>query len=64
MSELTGKRRFRHDHAYLDGGTKTAERLILQVEVTEFITTSENKPGRWVCVWRDATPEDVTEEVV
>lgn len=63
MSELTGKRRFRkcvlfENHDYQNEG------LVLQVEYTEFVTTSENKPGRWVCMWRDATPDDVTEEVV
>lgn len=57
--ELTGKRRFKRG-SHIDG----TPYLVLQVEVTEFITTNENKPGRWVCMWRDATPEDVTEEVV
>jgi hypothetical protein len=60
---LTGKRRFKveclfRNHDYQDDG------LVLQVEYTEFVNVAEGKPGRWVCMWRDATPEDVTEEVV
>lgn len=58
---LTVKRRFKRVEDGYDPGSWF---LVLQVEVTEFVTTSENKPGRWVCMWRDATPEDVTEEVI
>lgn len=35
--------------------------LILQVEYTEFTNAAEGQLGRWVCMWRDATPEDVNQ---
>lgn len=61
MSELTGRRRFKRVEDDYDPGSWF---LVLQVECTEFTAVAKGKPDRWVCMWRDATPEDVTEEVV
>jgi hypothetical protein len=62
-SELTGRRRYRK---LLEGKTHISgflnSPLILQVEVSEFVTGREDSPGRWVCRWRDATAEDVNKE--
>lgn len=52
---LTGRRRYRRNDVQGDGVKST---LILQVEVSEFVRTFKGKP-RWVCVWRDATADDV-----
>jgi hypothetical protein len=35
--------------------------MVLEVEYTEFTSVEEGKPGRWVCMWRDATPADLRE---
>lgn len=58
---LTGARRFKREvlfrnHDYQDEG------LVLQVQYNTWIAASETKPeGRWGLLWRDATPEDITE---
>lgn len=54
--ELTGRRRFRK--------ASVLEMLVLQVEESVWNDTVEGKPGKWVNVWRDATPKDVSEAVV
>jgi hypothetical protein len=55
---LTGHRRYRRQ----DFGTswRTREGLVLQVCYNHWAKGREDKPGRWVPMWRDATPEDVT----
>lgn len=56
--ELTGRRRYRRlgpRWAQVEPG------LLLQVEVSVWASSREDKPGRWVCQWRDATPKDVNE---
>ena len=51
---LTGRRRYRE----VSMGTENSY-LLLQVEESVWNDTREGTLGRWVCVWRDATPNDV-----
>lgn len=58
MNFLTGRRRYRAGW-YVSDAVAAQKTLVLQVEVQEFNTVQEGKPGRWVCMWRDATVADV-----
>lgn len=58
---LTGRRRFRLETS---GFWAPHGLLVLQVEESVWNDTVEGKPGKWVNVWRDATPKDVSEAVV
>jgi hypothetical protein len=53
---LTGYRRYRPDQR-----APGPIQMVLEVEYTEFTSVEEGKPGRWVCMWRDATPADLRE---
>jgi hypothetical protein len=58
---LTGHRRYRHHEDYLfSQAHKIKSLLVLQVCYNHWATGREDKPGRWVPMWRDATPDDVT----
>lgn len=61
IEELTGRRRYREERIYhplsVLAGYKNV--LVLQVEVSVWANGREDKPGRWVCQWRDATSSDV-----
>jgi hypothetical protein len=60
---LTGHRRFRR-HSIGTSWRTDRECLVLQVCYNCWVPASETKPeGRWVPMWRDATPEDVTGEL-
>lgn len=53
---LTGKRRYRR---YLSLSNVLV--LVLQVEDCVWNDAFEGTLGRWVCVWRDAKPEDINQ---
>ena len=59
---LTGRRRYREaaeDRAGKWGSAHAV--MVLQVEESVWNDTREGTLGRWVCVWRDATPNDVNQ---
>jgi hypothetical protein len=60
--KLTGNRRYRHGDVEYDAGGVYGLKdcLVLQVEINTWITGREDMTGRWGCVWRDATPADLT----